>query len=130
MAKSGGKQTRNIAGTNKIGKAGLYNGSAKCSKPRHFPPCIYHGQCQYTQANEYHFGGARTMQDTKVSCTYHIYIYIYIRFPFVTPDSVSLASLARQLLFVIPDVQPVKGQLSCQWITPSPAPVDNPVIPL
>ena len=78
MAKSGGKQTRNIAGTNKIGKAGLYNGSAKCSKPHHFSPCIYHGQCQYTQANEYHFGGARTMQDTKVSCTYHIYIYIYI----------------------------------------------------
>ena len=57
MAKSGGKQTQNIAGTNKIGKAGLHNGSAKCSKPQHFPPCIYHSQCQYTQANEYHFGG-------------------------------------------------------------------------
>ena len=64
MAKSDGKQTRNIAGTNKIRKARLYNGSAKCSKPNHFPPSmflkvvVYHSQCQYTQANEYHFGDA------------------------------------------------------------------------
>ena len=50
MAKSGGKLTQNIAGTDKIGKAELYNGSAKCSKPHHFPPCMFikvlcHSQC-------------------------------------------------------------------------------------
>ena len=41
MAKSGGKQTQNIAGTNKIRKAELYKGSAKCNKPHHFPPCMF-----------------------------------------------------------------------------------------